>query len=196
MSPVNTDESVGTKPNNDDNSEDNYVGTASRQSDTEHKDNPTGSECRQEILAEGTDENNTVYNIISASSFTDTSSITSSMKADFSLAFDFDEVVDGLPCLDADTLVAENKHLKELLVTKLNLIEEQAKITRDQLMEEILVMKRRLTTMEGTSDQGQTAPAMPPRESSPTSTPSPVPPRELSFCLQDYDGLQYPGIHR
>ena len=115
------------------------------------------------------------------------------MKADFSLAFDFDEVVDGLPCLDADTLVAENKHLKELLVTKLNLIEEQAKITRDQLMEEILVMKRRL---EGTSDQGQTAPALPPRESSPTSTPSPVPPRELSFCLQDYDGLQYPGIHR
>ena len=118
------------------------------------------------------------------------------MKDDLSLTTDIDEVADGLPHVDADTLVAENQYLKELLVTKLNLIEEQAKITRDQLMEEILVMKRRLTTLEGTSDQGQTAPAMPPRESSPTSTPSPVPHRELSFCLQDYDGLQYPGIHR
>ena len=70
------------------------------------------------------------------------------MKDDFDLDFDFDHMHDSLSRVDTTALMAENDHLKEMLITQLDLIRQQAQRSKRQFMEEFLVLKNRIARLE------------------------------------------------
>jgi hypothetical protein len=97
---------------------------------------------------------------------------TSSMKADFNLDFDFDHMHDSLSRVDTTALMTENDHLQEMLVTQLDLIQQQAKRSEKQFLEEFLVLKNRISRLEDIALRRQKEPT----EEIPTI---PTPPQEL-----------------
>jgi hypothetical protein len=68
------------------------------------------------------------------------------MKADFD--FDFDHMHASLSHVDTTALMAENVHLKEMLVTQLDLIQQQVKMSERQVLKEFLVLKNRNNRLE------------------------------------------------
>jgi hypothetical protein len=74
---------------------------------------------------------------------------TSSMKAACPpTTRDFEHMYASLSCVDTTALMAENVHLKEMLVTQLDLIQQQVNMSERQFLEEFLVLNNRIKKLE------------------------------------------------
>jgi hypothetical protein len=71
---------------------------------------------------------------------------------------DFDHMYASLSRMDPTDLMSETVHLKEMLVTQLDLIQQQVNMSERQFLEEFLVLKNRIKRLEDMALKQQKVP--------------------------------------
>jgi hypothetical protein len=129
----------------------------------------------------------------SVCSYPDTSSMETTCS---STRRKFDHVYANMPRGSTTTLWDEDVHLKEMLVTQLDLLQQQAAMDKKQIREELFEMKNRIKWLEDRAMEQQVGPTEPVKETLSTPTSSQRHQRVfLQPLQQDPNNIMIPSLH-